>query len=460
MGSALELWKRALAEASCREAIAVAAGIALLVLLALDCPPPLAMLLLGGLVALATVRRAAAVLLVAAVVPFAPVQVTVGDARFSVLEVAVCGAIAGVALGELVMIAVGRRWRTLSEQVRALAVRARFVPLALLLLVVGTASLGVVADPAHLRESVREWRWVIVEPIAWYVAALWVLRNGTYRGRLLSLWIAGTLVAALWCLGQWFLGGGLAVEGVRRLAGFYPHPNAAALALERAAPAAAALALRSRRGRALWGVGAATIALATVLTFSRGAIMALTVSLVIATLLAGYRRLGVGLAVGSSLLLVLAILTFPQRFRADFAGGSEGLRLAIWRSTVRMLADRPLTGVGLDQYLYQYAPRYVEPVAWLERFTSHPHNLVLDAWVRLGVGGLIALGCAVWLVRRTARLHDPLDLAVCMGLLAGSVHGIVDRGYFAPDLALSFWLAAAILDVPRPAPSAASATRR
>ena len=126
-----------------------------------------------------------------------------------------------------------------------------------------------------------------------------------------------------------------------------------------------------------------------------------------------------------------------------------------------MLADRSLTGVGLDQYLYQYVPRYVEPLAWPERFTSHPHNLFLDAWVRLGIPGLMLVGCALWLlVRRLRAETSPITVAASLGLLVGVLHGLVDRGYFTLDLALSFWLVAVILDLPRAVPSAADGSRR
>lgn len=126
-----------------------------------------------------------------------------------------------------------------------------------------------------------------------------------------------------------------------------------------------------------------------------------------------------------------------------------------------MLADYPVTGVGLDQYLYQYVPRYVEPVAWPERFTSHPHNLFLDAWVRLGVAGLILVGCALWLLVRRLRVEaGPITVSASFGLLVAVLHGLVDRGYFTLDLALSFWLVAVILDLPRVVPSVADVSRR
>jgi O-antigen ligase len=238
----------------------------------------------------------------------------------------------------------------------------------------------------------------------------------------------------------------------------YPHPNAAALTLERAAAAALLLALSTRdRDRWFWTIAGACIASATALTFSRGAWAALAISGILAAFLSGRRRLGVGVAGSALLAFLAAFLLFPERFRTDLTSGSDGLRLAVWRSTLTMLGDRPLTGVGLDQYLYQYLPRYVEPSAWPERFTSHPHNVFLDAWVRLGMGGLLLVCIAVWTVVRSLRRQtSPLTAAVGLGLFTGLLHGLVDRAYFTPELAFSFWLAAVILDLPRTAPSAAN----
>ena len=47
----------------------------------------------------------------------------------------------------------------------------------------------------------------------------------------------------------------------------------------------------------------------------------------------------------------------------------------------------PYNWFGLDQFLYKYSIEYVNPQAWLERFISHPHNLVFDYWLRLGIIG-------------------------------------------------------------------------
>jgi len=145
------------------------------------------------------------------------------------------------------------------------------------------------------------------------------------------------------------------------------------------------------------------------------------------------------------------VLVAGDRILSLFSGGSGSLRLAIWQSSLAMIRDHPITGVGLDQFLYQYAPRYVLPEAWPERFTSHPHNIVLDLWLRLGIMGLgVAAAYVVVLVRRVHRIvgqQTRLGLGALGALVAGATHGLVDNGYFLPGLALAFWLVTAIIDL-------------
>lgn len=120
-----------------------------------------------------------------------------------------------------------------------------------------------------------------------------------------------------------------------------------------------------------------------------------------------------------------------------------------------MIRDYPAFGVGLDQFLYQYAPRYIHPAAWEEKFTSHPHNLFLDFWVRLGIMGLAWIGWTLLAVG--ARVADGLRVAtgatrrllVAAGLAccAAVVHGLVDNFYFLIDLAFIWWFLLALIQV-------------
>ena len=123
-----------------------------------------------------------------------------------------------------------------------------------------------------------------------------------------------------------------------------------------------------------------------------------------------------------------------------------------WRSALAMLRDHPLTGIGLDGFVYLYSPArggtYMDPAAWREPDLSHPHNLVLDWWLSLGVAGAALLAWLLWRWLGLARAawrgaDDPRGRALVAGAIgafaAGLVHGLFDNSFFLPDLAALWW---------------------
>jgi O-antigen ligase len=159
-------------------------------------------------------------------------------------------------------------------------------------------------------------------------------------------------------------------------------------------------------------------------------------------------------------LLVVAVLVLlvvgPSRLGslADTDQGTAFLRIQLWRSSWAMIRDHPVLGVGLDNFLYFYRSTYVLPTAWQEFNLSHPHNVVLDFWLRLGLPGLAVIG---WLLisffkrgRQGYRaLPDGDARLLVLGLMAGMVdflaHGLVDNAFFLVDLAFVFVLMLALL---------------
>jgi O-antigen ligase len=148
--------------------------------------------------------------------------------------------------------------------------------------------------------------------------------------------------------------------------------------------------------------------------------------------------------------VVLLPLVGTERFLSlfDFEQGTTFRRLKLWEASLAMIRDHPITGVGLDNFLYQY-PNYVLREAWQEPDLSHPHNILLDYWTRLGIGGVVVL---LWLqaafFRRALRLYQRLpdgdQRAIILGLIASMVsmlaHGLIDNSYFLVDLAFIFFV--------------------
>ena len=136
-------------------------------------------------------------------------------------------------------------------------------------------------------------------------------------------------------------------------------------------------------------------------------------------------------------------------------GGTSFFRIALWKSTVQMIRDHPLFGVGPDNFLYAYRGRYLLPEAWQEPSLSHPHNVILDFGARLGLIGLGVFLCiqiAFWRVVLSRIKHNaarPEFHALVIGLAASMVdfltHGMIDASYFVVDLALVFMLTLALV---------------
>lgn len=329
---------------------------------------------------------------------------------------------------------------------------------ALALGLLGAFSLLTVVDPTHLRESIREYRTVVIEPVIYFSLARAWLREQTLRHIAIWAFVGGATLVSLLAIGQVATGRGVvAVEGVRRALGTYDHPNALALFLVRAGTFSAAfLALgpAPRRVRAGW-LPPLLIVVAIFLTFSRGALVGLAIAIILLGIVIGLRRAAPGLLAAAVIVVALLALAGAGLTTLREGSGSIGLRQMIWASTLAMIRDNPVFGVGLDQFYYQYAPRYVNPAAWGERFTSHPHNLFLDFWTRLGIMGLAWL---VWTLSTLATVAARgwrakngagrrLLFAATIAAAAAIVHGLVDNFYFLIDLAFLWWFLLALIAI-------------
>jgi putative inorganic carbon (hco3(-)) transporter len=258
------------------------------------------------------------------------------------------------------------------------------------------------------------------------------------------------VVSSVLALVDGALGGGLQADAVTRLSGVAPHPNALALVLDRGLVLGLLIGILFQAKVARnWLIPSALVGLVVLLTFSRGAVLGIAAGVLLILVIAQAGRFAIAVLGASVTAFAAMMMTAPERTLSFLGGGSGSLRIELWQSSVTMVADHVLTGVGPDQFLYQYAPRYVSPLAWEERFTSHPHNILLDTWLSLGIIGLVVVGLAGLLTYRHVRtalvVHDRITLAAAGALITVAIHGMVDHSYFLPELAMSAWLLIALL---------------
>jgi O-antigen ligase len=273
-----------------------------------------------------------------------------------------------------------------------------------------------------------------------------------------ALLLAGVAVAGIGML-LWFTGDGIitAEGGARRLSSVYGSPNNVGLLLGRCIPFALAYVLVSldRTRRVVAGIVLVTMLVAAILTQSAGALFIGIPAAVAAVLLLSWRRraiLPLALLFIIGLTAVLFALQMPRFARAlDPAEGTNFYRVRVWQSAMEAIEDHPLLGLGLDQFLYDFRGTYMMPDAWEEPDLSHPHNIILDFWTRLGMSGviwLIFIQAAFWrtIARKYHQLYPkkPVLLAVLVGTSGAMVnllaHGTVDNSIYVVDLAYIFVL--------------------
>ncbi len=344
---------------------------------------------------------------------------------------------------------------------------------ALALLLTGFASTLVALN---FGVSMFQWRILVLGSVGYY----FLVRLGPDYGplaqdkplrwawRLIDALVAGAVLhSVIVLMGYFTTNQALLTEGVwRAMSPVYGSPNNLALYLGRVWPVLLAVAVLPAKNntlrRWLYGFGLIIVGLTLYLTFSRGALLlGVPVGLmaigVLYTQRHSWQHWGrlILVAGGCLVILILALIPLSQtaRFRAIFEvepGSTTFFRLKLWPASLAMLADYWPLGMGLNNFLYQYRTRYILPQAWQEPDLSHPHNIVLDFGIQLGLGGLavlVWLQGAFWLTawRLYKKIPEPFVLGLMGSMAVFLSHGLIDNAYFLVDLAFVFFLTAGLV---------------
>jgi O-antigen ligase len=246
---------------------------------------------------------------------------------------------------------------------------------------------------------------------------------------------------------------------------------------------------KDKRLRAVALVAAPFVINTLILCNSRGAMVALAVSVLASVLLIRSGRrlrvIGAGIAVAVAILL-LADKTFINRQQTTTKyeeDGSAMQRLETWRGAFRLIKDRPLGAGGRGFHLL--SPRYIPWIVEAHGGDPRaPHNtwvMVACEWGILGFICFVGLnGSTLWMLEKLKRRVKALGdsgmwyywraLAIQIAIIAGLVAAVfTDRlygesGYWMIGLAYALTRIqvtdAAEASEPSPAPAVASAGTR
>ncbi|PKL76060.1 MAG: hypothetical protein CVV27_12200 [Candidatus Melainabacteria bacterium HGW-Melainabacteria-1] len=206
-------------------------------------------------------------------------------------------------------------------------------------------------------------------------------------------------------------------------------------------------------------------------TYSRGAWIALAVGAVIAFVCCllifwhifaknSFFRglLFAGVLLGLALVVYFA-LTKPElqeRVRSLFSGGthsSNNFRLNVWVSSLEIIKDYALTGVGLGTKVFQKIYSYYMASGFKALST---YNVFLEVWLEMGLIGLLSflallfahLARCLWGIVQDIDYSARLFLAAAFtGLCALMVHGMVDTVFYRPPVQILFWYLLAVITV-------------
>lgn len=189
-----------------------------------------------------------------------------------------------------------------------------------------------------------------------------------------------------------------------------------------------------------------------VLTYSRGAWVSLTVIIGAYGLLYDRRLLWLLLIAPA---IALCFGDVSDRLISIFqpTDTSSTLRLALWHSTLAMIGDHPLSGIGWGVYWLVY-PNYDFFINDESTVIFHAHNLYLHIAAETGIPGLVAfitfLYCHARLAVRLLREPCPpwvhgLLIGLAASILGFAVSGLTDHILFNIQLSMFAWLLLALI---------------
>jgi O-antigen ligase len=335
---------------------------------------------------------------------------------------------------------------------------------------VAAITISTVAAPdRHL--ALHAFRERALDPLAYFGLLLLFARSRSDWNWILGGLLAGGVAAGGIGLGEFALQRGLSTvngTGIKRVEALYGSPDNLGLLFDRVIPVWFVVALTARWPALLkalsWAVGVFLV-VPLILTFSIGAWIA--IALVCAGVTALLRPSGkwvvLALVVVGFAVIGVKHRSVERAFQSGHSNSTQ-TRIDVWHSSLQMIRDKPLLGIGPDNFQRLYAPTvaqdkynyacppgqgYMQPGAGSEPCLSHPHDEFLDFWLSAGFLGLISY---LWLLyvfwREGVRIWrgsiDPwartVALAAMAGMLAGIIHGLIDNSYFLVDLSIFFWL--------------------
>ena len=198
-------------------------------------------------------------------------------------------------------------------------------------------------------------------------------------------------------------------------------------------------------------VGMVMLALCLAMTYARGACLAIAVVLAGYGVLKDRRVLLACLLVGGAILALDPALA--ERLSSVFTkvDTSSEMRLALWESTIEMIQEHPLLGIGWGAYWMVY-PEYDFYINDASVVIVHAHNVYLHYAAEIGLVGAISYFWYFFGTMRMAlfskKMGDDffrgLMLGIGLAIISVALNGITDDVLFNIPSSMLLWMLCAL----------------
>lgn len=242
-----------------------------------------------------------------------------------------------------------------------------------------------------------------------------------------------------------------------RVTSLFDNPNVLAMYLVMVLPfiLAATKSAQKRSSKVLGSLSALTVVICTVLTWSRGAWLAMIAILVIYGLINSRSTLKLLMALGFAAPLAAFFLpsSVLSRFMSigDMSDSSTYYRVSCWRGTLDAIGDNFLGGIGYGSTSWaEIYPKYA--YAGIEA-AEHSHSLYLQILLTMGIFGLLMFLVAVFFFcqknfeffkRSDDRGDRLITSAAFVAVIGMMIMGLFDHVWYNYRIFYMFWCIIAI----------------